>query len=956
MKTMKIWIVLLCVVFISSVSAVAAPQTAIKVAIDAEYAPYEFVDSDGQIKGFLPDLLREIEKKSGIRFTFLPMSWPDAVAGLESGSVDLINMIRTPARVGKFEFSEPHSGIEQSLFRNKYHTNIDGLDSLSGSVVIFQQHDIATEKLAERKDFERILVNNKQDGFIKLNSGNAVAFLTATQPGLYFIKQHNLDNVELAQVNIWPQDFCFTAKKGNAAIISMLNAELAKLKASGRYDELFHQWMIKPDSWFLKYGQSLLILMLALFVLLTFVMIWIVMLRRAVNERAQELQHSENVIRMLYQISSEPQQSMDEKIRKLLALGCNRFNLEIGILSEIVNNDYEVVYRHCPADIELKEGDHFALDDTFCSITMKSNGPVGFEHVKLSEIRIHPAYKAFGLEAYIGTPIMVDGQVFGTLNFSSPMPMHRKFNDVDIDALQLMAFWIGNELARSQSEMEMRKLSQAVEQAGESIIITDTQGTIEYVNSSFTKITGYLPEEVLGKNPRVLKSGNQDEAFYKSLWSTISRGETWHSAVIDRRKDGSQYPALMTISPIFNETEQITHYVGIQQDMTTHEVLEEKLRQAQKMEALGTLVGGIAHDFNNMLAGMTGNLYLAKKRVTAFPDVVEKLDRVSDLSFRAAEMIKQLLTFARKGMIEMKPFGLTSFIKEASKLNTASIPENINIHSTFCSEELVIKGDATQLQQVLMNLLNNARDAVECEADPEISMRLEEFEANENFMNNHPDMGRCLFAHLTVSDNGFGISDANKEHIFEPFYTTKEVGLGTGLGLSMAYGAVESHGGILEVESVVGEGATFHIYLPLIEEHKIAFVAEECADAALGNGEGILIVDDNADIRITSKEVLENLGYKVFIASDGLDAIDMFSQHQDTIALIMMDIVMPRMGGVKAFERITLMCPGVKVIFATGYDKDDTLKSEMPAEGYHVLSKPYNIVKLSQLIREQIDA
>ncbi len=941
---------------LTSSTVSAAEQLEIKVAIDAEYAPYEFVDSDGKIKGFLPDLLREIEATAGIRFTFIPMSWPDAVKGLESGEVDLINMIRTPDRVSKYEFSEPHSGIDQSLFRNRYKAGIEGLDSISGAIVILQQHDIALEKLSDRNDFERLIVKNKQDGFIKLNSGKAAAFFSATQPGLYFIKQHNLTNVELAEVNIWPQDFCFTAIKGNSAMISLLDSELVKLRASGRYDELFNQWMIKPDSWFVKYGPSVLMLALALFVLFAVVFIWSVTLRRAVDERTAELHDSENVIRTLYQLSIESHYNLEEKVHKLLELGCNRFHLEIGIMSQIVKDDYEVVYRHCPAEIALNEGDHFELGNTYCAITMKANGPVGFEHVKESEIRIHPAYKAFGLEAYIGTPIIVQGQVFGTLNFSSPAPMKRKFEDVDIDALQLMASWIGNELSRTQREMEMRKLSQAVEQAGESVMITNKEGTIEYVNSSFTKITGYLPEEVLGKNPRILKSGNQSKEFYKSLWRTISRGEVWHSAVVDRRKDGSQYPALMTISPIFNEDEQITHYVGIQQDMTMHESLEEKFRQAQKMEALGTLVGGIAHDFNNMLAGMTGNLYLAKKKVAGFPDVVEKLDSVSALSFRAAEMIKQLLTFARKGVVEMKPFGLTSFIKEASKLNTSSIPENIHTQSEFCAEELIVRGDATQLQQVLMNLLNNARDAVENVSDPVIMMKLEEFEGDQEFMDKHPDMSGSLFAHLIVSDNGSGISSADKEHIFEPFYTTKGIGVGTGLGLSMAYGAVQSHDGILEMESTQGVGTTFHIYLPLLEEHKIELIADGSVNALPGHGELILVVDDNAEIRKTSREVLENLGYKVLVAIDGLEAIDTFTQHQDDIALIIMDVVMPRVGGLKAFERIKIVSPEAKVIFATGYDKDETLKGEMPADKTLILSKPYNIVKLSQMIREQLDA
>ena len=508
---------------------------------------------------------------------------------------------------------------------------------------------------------------------------------------------------------------------------------------------------------------------------------------------------------------------------------------------------------------------------------------------------------------------------------------------------------------RKASEATLRKLSQAIEQAGESVIITSRQGIIEYVNAAFTTITGYLPEDVLGKNPRVLKSGNQSEEFYERLWRTISSGNIWHSSVIDRKKDGSEYPAIMSIAPIFDESGEITHYVGIQQDMTAHQTLEDKFRQAQKMEALGTLVGGIAHDFNNMLAGITGNLYLAKRKVEGLPDAQEKLDNISKLSFRAAEMIQQLLVFARKGTIEMKLFGLTSFMKEAFKLSATTIPENIVLITELCREELIIKGDATQIQQVLMNLLNNARDALANTPSPEIHVKLESFRADKHFTSSHPKIHSEQFAHLTVSDNGCGISEHDQEHIFEPFFTSKEVGEGSGLGLPMAYGAVQSHGGFLEIESRVGIGTSVHIYLPLIKESRHTVTAEGEAVSVQGSGELILIVDDNTEILHTNKEVLESLGYQVLIASDGLEAVERFAANKETVQLIIMDIVMPKMGGVMAFECIKEMSPDAKVIFATGYDMDEALKSEMPSVEYEVLSKPYDIIQLSKLVRTKLD-
>ncbi|MFC1536909.1 ATP-binding protein, partial [Pseudomonadota bacterium] len=374
------------------------------------------------------------------------------------------------------------------------------------------------------------------------------------------------------------------------------------------------------------------------------------------------------------------------------------------------------------------------------------------------------------------------------------------------------------------------------------------------------------------------------------------------------------------------------------------------------MEALGTLIGGIAHDFNNILTGITGNLSIAIHDLREFPEIASKLQIAEDLGFDAADMIKQLMAFSRKGLVKMKPFGLISFIEDISTLVKTSIPENISFRLEHCNEELVIKGDPTQLQQVLMNMLNNARDAVEGVSEAKVLLKIEEFEADEEFIKKHPEIDGRLFAHLIVEDNGSGISSTNREHLFEPFFTTKEVGLGTGLGLSMAYGAIQSHRGTIEVESTLGKGTSFHIYLPLIEERKIDITSVEPIETVSGNGELILAVDDNADVRHAIKDILNRLNYRVLEASDGLEAVDVVTANGDDISLIIMDVVMPRLGGVAAVERIRKINPEAKVIFSTGYDKDETLKNDMPSDEYIVLTKPYNFAQLSQMIRSQLDS
>lgn len=513
---------------------------------------------------------------------------------------------------------------------------------------------------------------------------------------------------------------------------------------------------------------------------------------------------------------------------------------------------------------------------------------------------------------------------------------------------------ISDLLSATYLNRDLKKLSQAVQEAGESILITDLDAIIEYVNPAFTEITGYLPEEALGKTPAILKSSAQDPSFYKELWDTITHGGIWHGTLIDRRKDGVFYPALTSISPIRDDENKITHFVSIQQDMSEHQKLEEKFLQAQKMEAVGTLVGGIAHDFNNMLAAIQGNVYLSKKKLENQPEIRDKLDSIEELGLRAADMVRQLLTFSRKGRVDMAPLSFTAFIKEGHKLAKTAIPENIELVCNPSQEALTIKGDGTQLQQVLMNLLNNARDAVSEVREPKISCSLKSFAATPTFIKEHPETNATQFALLTVQDNGSGISKDCLDKIFDPFFTTKGVGEGTGLGLAMVYGAIQSHNGVIEAKSEPNVGTTFNVYLPLMEKMPEDSASETEVIITEGQGETILLVDDEESMRNTTGEVLESLGYKVLQAEDGEKALEIFKNNKNIIDMVLTDIVMPRMGGIALAKAIRQCNHTVPIIFATGYNKEHAIASETKIDKSAFVEKPYSFQDLSQLIRSLI--
>jgi len=506
---------------------------------------------------------------------------------------------------------------------------------------------------------------------------------------------------------------------------------------------------------------------------------------------------------------------------------------------------------------------------------------------------------------------------------------------------------------RKQTEEGLRKLSQAVHQAGEGILITDRYASIEYVNPAFSTITGYTLTEISGNTPAMFKSSAQDPLFYKNLWNTITIGEVWNGTLTNRRKDGSFYPALMSIAPIHNNSGEITHYVSLQQDMTEHRKLEEKFIQSQKMEAIGTLVGGIAHDFNNMLAAIQGNVYLSKLKLENPSEVIEKLNNVEQLSIRAADMVKQLLTFARKDHVTMSSFSINAFIKDGVNLAKAAIPENIAFTTDLCQEDLIIYGDRTQLQQVLMNLLNNARDATADVYKPKIELVLSPFIADDRFKHTHPDLNVEHLIMLTIRDNGYGIASNHVNKIFEPFFTTKGVGEGTGLGLSMVYGSVQSHGGVIEVTSETGTGTTINIYLPSKEcpKNPRQTVQKNIIQTI---EETILLVDDEESMLNTTVEVLNCLGYKVLKANNGEAALKTFKTHQDVIDLILTDVVMPKMGGVELAESIRRIDHAVPIIFATGYDKEHAISANDQIINSTIISKPFPFDELSQLMQRMI--
>jgi two-component system cell cycle sensor histidine kinase/response regulator CckA len=507
---------------------------------------------------------------------------------------------------------------------------------------------------------------------------------------------------------------------------------------------------------------------------------------------------------------------------------------------------------------------------------------------------------------------------------------------------------------RKTADASLRKLSQAIEQTPVSIVITDTSGTIEFVNTKFTQITGYSQAEALGKNPRILKSSETSAEEYARLWKTISSGGVWRGEFHNRKKNGELFWEYATIAPIRNADKVISHYVAVKEDITERKKLEEQLRQVQKMEAVGQLAGGVAHDFNNMLGVIIGHSELALAQMDAAQPFFSHLVEIRKAAERSADLTRQLLAFARKQTVAPKVLDLNETIEGMLKLLRRLIGEDIQL--TWQPEMQVwpIKVDPSQIDQVLANLCVNARDAIK--GVGRVNIETHRVAVDEAYCADHPEAVPGGYTLLIVSDNGCGMDHETLGRIFEPFFTTKEQGKGTGLGLATVYGIVKQNNGFINVSSEPGQGTTFEIHLP----HHMAKADEAqeeslTAPVARGN-ETILIVEDEPTILNLARLMLESLGYRVLTTSSPFEAVRIAREHADEIHLLLSDVVMPEMNGRELADRLTSLRPGITCLFMSGYTSDVIARHGVLEKGINHIEKPFSIQTLAAKVREALSS
>jgi PAS domain S-box-containing protein len=512
---------------------------------------------------------------------------------------------------------------------------------------------------------------------------------------------------------------------------------------------------------------------------------------------------------------------------------------------------------------------------------------------------------------------------------------------------------IERETAQRQGEEELRKLSLAVAQSPISIMITDADGVIEFVNQNFLALTGYRMEEVLGRKPGMMKSGQVSPEVYRDLWGSIVAGRIWRGELLNRKKDGTLFREHCTISPIKNADGVTTNFLATKEDVTGQYLLKEQLLQSQKMEAIGRLAGGVAHDFNNILTVIMGYGGILECRSYLERSDREAVAQINAAAEKAVQLTRGLLAFSRKQVLNPKPADLNDIVRHVQKFLMRIIGEDVTYKSVCWPEALHVKADSGQIEQVLMNLATNARDAMPGGGMLTVETRMEDL--TESFVVNQGGNRGGSYACISVTDTGTGIDEVTGTKIFEPFFTTKESGKGTGLGMSIVHGIVSQHDGFIYFLSRMGVGTSFHVCLPIIEEAILAGDLPILAVPSARGTETVLIAEDDASVRRITESILADHGYRVILAEDGEVAVRKFAEHRAEIRLILMDMIMPNKSGFDAYREIRGYDPAVKVLFISGYTADYIESRGQLGASEELIIKPIKPAELLRAVREMLD-
>lgn len=663
---------------------------------------------------------------------------------------------------------------------------------------------------------------------------------------------------------------------------------------------------------------------------------------------------------------------IDELLAFVMGTIKKRLNYDRGLIM-LANQEesrlvYKVGYGYSPDDENFLKNAEFHLDNP------ASKGPFVSAYKKqkpflindINTIKADVSERTSGfisrlrVESFICIPIIYEGKSEGILAVDNHT-LKRPLNQSDINLLLGIAPQIGISINNARSYQRVRENEQRfralAENAPDIIYTTDTTGAFTYVNPAWERLLGHSREEVLEKY-FVFFSRPEDVRQFKSLFKNV-RDNRKHISGLDGvilHKNGSERLFNMSGAPNLDAKGNVVGIVGTFRDVSEQRNLEKQLLHASKMEAVGTLTGGIAHDFNNIIQAISGYNQLLMMKKDEFDPEWKYLSNIDRLNQRATHLIKQLLIFSRKVGVQLQAIDLNEEVRECYNLLKEVIPRMISLNLDMDAHLSKIKGDPAQIGQVLMNLSLNARDAM-----PEggvLQIKTENVLIEEKAAKQGVELSPGRYVLLRMSDNGHGMNQETLAHIFEPFYSTKGASQGTGLGLAVVYGIIKGHDGYIFCESEPEKGTTFSIYIPVLlesdQEEGVTDTGATRKKSTVGR-ELILMVDDEESLLETAKAFLEQSGYRALTAENGEKAIEIFQNEKSNISLIILDLQMPGMGGLKCLEAMIEIDPDVKVIISSGYISSSKQQEALKKGAIGFIQKPYRYNDILNMAREALD-
>ena len=904
-----------------------------------DFPPYEFLDEKGRPAGFTVELTRAIARELGVNIAIELAPWSETVRKLEHGELDVSSMQYTPSRGRQFSFSTPFSTMYQAIFARNDAPPYRRFGDLSKYRIAVRNASVMYDyALRQGLSNSLVITERPEDALHLLIENKADYALLPYWQGVQEAEKNGWKNLHAVEKRLTETEYCYTTAAGNTELINLLNDGLARLKESGEYRNIYNKWMgvLEPDS---RREQTKKILMafLAFFALPAMAGGGIIFaLNRTIKRRTAELELAN---RTLNDSRLAALNMMEDAIEAKNQLEESQTRLRLTQFS--LDHSGDAVFWVDSAER------FFYVNEAAC----RSLGYTRDELLQLSVKDINPGFPQEKWPTFWEKLKEKESLVFEACHKTKtgqtvPVEIHAGF--ITFGSLECICAFVHDISDRKRREAELQRLSTAIGQSPEAVMITGPDGIIQYVNPAFETISGFSRQEAIGKNPRILKSGQHDAVFYSNLWKTIGSGRNWEGRFINKRKNGKLYTEEATVSPVRDSSGNITGYVAVKRDITEELGKEEQYRQAQKMEAVGQLAGGIAHDFNNILQAILGFSEILLTRLASDTVEYRNVDEIQKAAKRAAELTRQLLAFSRKQPAEKKLLQLNSTLQDTEVLLQLLLGEKVRCSLKLTPDLHPVYADHGHITQIILNLAVNARDAM-----PDgglLTISTENILFTEQNVPAHPDARQGNFICLSIADTGTGLSPEVKDHLFEPFFTTKGIGKGTGLGLSVIYGIVKQSKGWIQVESEEGRGTVFKIYLPACEPGALSADSHVSPDGS--TDQRILLVEDDPAMRDMVLRLLQNAEYQTFSAGNLKEAERIFEQERGRFDLLFSDIVLPDGNGVELADNLRKKKPGFPVLLYSGYQNQRERWDNLDSKGYHFLQKPFTVTALLAMVHD----